>query len=194
MHRQNLDQTRTGLGGYVSEPPIGCALGERIDLLSRHDRRVFLNDSMHRTIGALFAQDASRQAHGYSLSPFRTANFAFPNCQHVPSRQPQSPCVSPVAPDVRVELFLPELRVGFRIGCNRAPRMTVPEAAVDEHDCSPLRQYDVRSTRKVPRVQAITKTELVERFADGELRCCVLPAYLAHPLGALLACERINHG
>jgi hypothetical protein len=61
----------------------------------------------------------------------------------------------------------------------------VPKTAVDKNDLTSAREYQIRVSGQVSRMQAIAKTHPVNKVPDCEFRFRVLRPNPAHPLAAL---------
>lgn len=88
----------------------------------------------------------------------RVLQGAFPDDSHAPAESMEHFRMAPVASDVSLEFLLPELFIGPGSGCVAAAFMSVPEAAVDEHHCSALREYKVGGAGQSPHMKSISKT------------------------------------
>ena len=82
------------------------------------------------------------------LSEAVAADFALPYDENTPARLPQLPLMCPISPLGALQLGPPIVHVTVRDATVSAPRVLVPEAAVDE-DCRRVApQHDVRPPRK----------------------------------------------
>lgn len=63
----------------------------------------------------------------------RMLHGTFPNDSHAPAKCTEYCCMAPVALDVSLKFFSPELFIGLGCGCVAAPLVSMPEAAVHEY-------------------------------------------------------------
>ena len=115
----------------------------------------------------------------------RVLQGAFPDDSHAPAESMEHFRMAPVASDVSLEFLLPELFIGPGSGCVAAAFMSVPEAAVDEHHCSALREYKVGGAGQSPHMKSISKTPGEKKGAKYPFRPGVLSANARHHAAAL---------
>ena len=125
----------------------------------------------------LFQEPANSSAH-----PFCVASFTAPDDQDFPSEGPQPRCIRRVPRDVAGELWSPVSRVGFwRAGIETfCFWVHVPEAAVHEDHLAARPEHEVRFSRQVAAVQAITIAEGVDEAANGKFGGSIFRTYRRH--------------
>ena len=93
--------------------------------------------------------------------------------------------MAPVASDISLEFLPPEIFIGPGSGCVAAAFMSVPEAAMDEHHCSALREHKVGGAGQPPHMKSISKTPGEKEGAKYPFRPGVLSANARHHAAAL---------
>ena len=83
------------------------------------------------------------QESAYALSEVAAARLALPDDHNSVPEFPEFTALSPVPQYVRVQLGFPELRVAARHRCERATRVAMPEATMDEHGQLPWEADEV---------------------------------------------------
>jgi hypothetical protein len=99
----------------------------------------------------------------------------------------------PVASDISLEFLPPEIFIGPGSGCVAAAFMSAPEAAMDEHHCSALREHKVGGAGQPPHMKSISKTPGEKKGAKYPFRPGVLSANARHHAAALRS-GRNAHG
>ena len=123
----------------------------------------------------------------------RMLQRALPDSGHTPAKSPECLHVSPVAINIAQEFPLPELFVGPRGGGIAATFVPMPEAAMDEHHCSALREHKVGGAGQPPHMKSISKTPGEKKGAKYPFRPGVLSANARHHAAALRS-GRNAHG
>lgn len=107
-----------------------------------------------------------------------------PNCQHSPAALQQRMMRVRIPRLVPRYLAGPELRARGRHSEHRAV-MAMPEATVDEHDRPMSREYEVRSTWQIARLQAETQSCSMKPLSHKDLGRRVASTDAAHVVAAL---------
>jgi len=123
----------------------------------------------------------------------RLLQRALPHGGHAPAKRPKRLHVSPVTVNIAQELPLPELFVGSRGSGIAAAFVPMPEAAMDEHHCSALREHKVGGAGQPPHMKSISKTPGEKEGAKYPFRPGVLSANARHHAAALRS-GRNAHG
>jgi len=122
----------------------------------------------------------AQQAQKASIHLVWRCEFALPDHDHLPTHFSESFRVLMIAGYISVELWLPEICVGFRSRAIPALLMAMPETSVHEDDCSPFRQYDVWFSGKIFAVKAESKASPMKNRPDLDLGRRVSPLDAAH--------------
>ena len=96
----------------------------------------------------------------------RSSRLAFPDGDHPPAETTEFAHVTAVTFDIAAKLFVPKGYARLRRVREFASFMSVPEASVNKHHRTVLRQYDVRPSGKVLPMQAESVAGPVQRGAD----------------------------
>ncbi len=115
----------------------------------------------------------------------RVFQRALPNGGHTPAKSPECLHVSPVAINIAQEFPLPELFVGPRGGGIAATFVPMPEAAMDEHHRSVLREHKIRRAGQLSDMKSIAKSPGEKKRSKGPLRPSILSANARHHAAAL---------
>lgn len=115
----------------------------------------------------------------------RVFQRALPNGGHTPAKSPECLHVSPVAINIAQEFPLPELFVGPRGGGISATLVPMPEAAMDEHHRSVLREHKIRRAGQLSDMKSIAKSPGEKKRSKGSLRLGILSANARHHAAAL---------
>jgi hypothetical protein len=130
---------------------------------------------------------------GERIEPVRL-EFAFPDDEDTPAKILQPLPISLVAFDVPVQLRFPELRPRPGSVCEPAAGMTVPEAAVDEHNRPVTGQDDVGLPGQIPHVQPVAKATGMEMPPNHQFGLRVTPADPGHHAAAGGGVHDVGHG
>ena len=123
----------------------------------------------------------------------RVLQGALPDDRHAPAESMEHLRMAPVASDISLEFLPPEIFIGPGSGCVTAAFMSVPEAAMDEHHCSALREHKVGGAGQPPHMKSISKTPGEKKGAKYPFRPGVLSANARHHAAALRS-GRNAHG
>ena len=82
--------------------------------------------------------------------------------------------------DIALELGLPEVGPGGRRGCVTAPRMAVPETAMNKANGTVATQDNIGLSGEIPDMEPESESAPVKRPSKGEFRFGVLPRYARH--------------
>lgn len=115
----------------------------------------------------------------------RVLQGALPDDRHAPAESVEHLYMAPVASDISLEFLPPEIFIGPGSGCVAAAFMSVPEAAMDEHHCSALREHKVGGAGQPPHMKSISKTPGEKKGAKYPFRPGVLSANARHHAAAL---------
>ena len=115
----------------------------------------------------------------------RVLQGALPDDRHAPAESMEHLRMAPVASDISLEFLPPEIFIGPGSGCVAAAFMSVPEAAMDEHHCSALREHKVGGAGQPPHMKSISKTPGEKEGAKYPFRPGVLSANARHHAAAL---------
>lgn len=137
-------------------------------------------------------QPISQDSRNFCTAP--RANFALPNDSDTPTRLGEIAYVSRVPFHILTKLFVPEFRPSRRRRRIATARVTMPETAVNEDNCSPFRQYDIRPTRKMAPVKAKPQALRMERSPKGDFWLGIRSAYPSHHPGPGCGINDVNHG
>ena len=118
---------------------------------------------------------------------------AFPDDRHSPSGFEQMVTVAPVPTHVVLELCLPEFLASGRGGGVRAPKVTVPEAAVNETHGSESTKHEVRGTRELAVVQPVSQAACVESPAKSDFGYSVPASNPCHHARASGLVDYVRH-
>lgn len=106
--------------------------------------------------------------------------FALPDNQNCPPGLRKRNLGQPITLKIPVQFGVPELRTGlWPIGL-RAPRVAMPEAPVDEDCRSPWAKNDVRGTRQLACMEAISISHTMKQASDNKLRLGVATLDRSH--------------
>ena len=150
---------RSATGAGTSSPPISFSLSPFLGPLS---------------IGQLWAPDEPLHRESQLLR-HRRPESAFPDHSDPPPAVVEAIHRPAVPRDVGGELLRPELGVRLRCGGLPTARMTMPEAAVDEHHGMVPRKDQVGSARKAAIGGPVPQTTGVEGPAQDDLGLAVGP-------------------
>ena len=95
------------------------------------------------------------------LESLGTGGLTLPDNYDMPTKPPQGPPLIAVPGDVLRELLLPELDATLRRISIFAPRVPVPETAMDEYHRSVLRQNDIGTAGQISSVKPKPVPKLV---------------------------------
>lgn len=123
----------------------------------------------------------------------RVLQGALPDDRHAPAEGMEHLRMVPVASDISLEFLPPEIFIDPGSGCVAAAFMSVPEAAMDEHHCSALREHKVGGAGQPPHMKSISKTPGEKKGAKYPFRPGVLSANARHHAAALRS-GRNAHG
>lgn len=115
----------------------------------------------------------------------RMLQRALPDGGYTAAKSPKRVYVSPVAFDIAQELPFPELFVRPGCGGVAAAFVSMPKAAMNEHDCPVLREHKVRRAGQLPDMKSIAKSLGEKKGAKGPFRPGVLSANARHHAAAL---------
>ena len=115
----------------------------------------------------------------------RMLQRALPDYGHTPAESPKCLHVSPVAVDIAEELLLPELFIGPGRGRVATAFVSMPEAAVDEHDRPVLREHKIWRAGQLSDMKPVAKSPGKKKGAKGSFRPGVLSANARHHAAAL---------
>ena len=122
-------------------------------------------------------------------------NLALPHHQHVPPHVLQSRCDCGIAHAIRLEFSAPILHSSAWEARAGTPRVAVPVATVHENHLPARTKDDVRASRKIARVQAITVPIAVEKAPNSQLWTGILGADSRHQGASLRRRQPIGvHG
>lgn len=113
------------------------------------------------------------------------ANDALPNYSDPPTRLGKIAYVSRVPFHILTKLFAPEFRPSRWRRCIATTRVTMPETAMNEDNCSPFGQYDIRPSRKMAPVQAKPQALRMVIAHWGGGKGCGGCGFLIHPADAV---------
>lgn len=138
----------------------------------------------------MLSVDADVSSQGLQL--FRS-QFALPDYDDSPAEVRELFVGSLVASDICIELSLPEIWIrGWRSGV-AAPIMSMPKAAMDEHDSTILRQNDIWFSRQVFRGDAISQAMRMQIFSDNQFGLRVTPPNAGHHPATSCAIDDVCH-
>ena len=123
----------------------------------------------------------------------RVLQCALPDDRYAPAESMEHLRMAPVSSDICLEFLPPEIFIGLGSGCVAAAFMSVPEAAMDEHHRSVLREYKVGRAGQSPYMKSISKTSGEKERAKYPFRLGVLSANARHHATALRS-GRNAHG
>ena len=123
----------------------------------------------------------------------RVLQGALPDDRHAPAESMEHLRMAPVASDISLEFLPPEIFIGPGSGCVAAAFMSVPEAAMDEHHRSVLREHKIRRAGQLSYMKSIAKSPDEKKRSKGSLRPSILSANARHHAAALRS-GRNAHG
>lgn len=123
----------------------------------------------------------------------RALQGALPDDRHAPAESMEHLCMVPVASDISLEFLSPEVFIGPGSGCVAAAFMSVPEAAMDEHHRSALREHKVGGAGQFTHMKSISKTPGEKKGPKHPFRPGVLSTDARHHAAALRS-GRNAHG
>lgn len=123
----------------------------------------------------------------------RVLQGALPDDRHAPAESTEYLRMAPVASDISLEFLPPEIFIGPGSGCIAAAFMSVPEAAMDEHHCSALREHKIRGAGQPPHMKSISKASGEKKGTKYPFRPGILSANARHHAAALRS-GRNAHG
>lgn len=153
-------------------------------------RREFPNGSLSGT-NPLQRHSRARRAGRTKKSAQSTdeivvaTHLALPDNEHGPTHLVQGRLNSGIARAVRVELQPPIVDTGARKCGAGTPRMTVPEAAMNEDHLPAATKDDVRAPRQIPSMQTKPVAAAMQKAADPQLRTRISGADTRHESAAL---------
>ena len=113
-----------------------------------------------------------------------TAQRAFPDREHTPTRGIQRYQIVSILLPVLREFCPPEGRIRLR-PLKKLAIVLVPEAAVDENNSTIFGQHEIRASWQGALVESVSKPQPKQAFADRMLRFCVFAANSGHAVAAL---------
>ena len=124
----------------------------------------------------------------------KRANDALPNYSDTPTRLGEIAYVSRVPLHILTKLFAPEFWPSRRRRCIATTRVTMPETAMNEDNCSPFGQYDIRPSRKMAPVKAKPQALRMERSPKGDFWLGIRSTYTSHHPRPGRGINDVNHG
>ena len=121
------------------------------------------------------------------------AECAFPHSSDAPTGFKELALGAAVALDIAIELRLPEFRPCRWGGSKRAPFMAMPEAAVNEANCTVATQDQVRASRQTPNVESETEPLCVKCASKDKFGLGVLGRYARHHSGSSGFVDNVGH-
>ena len=124
----------------------------------------------------------------------RASRSAVSHCQTVMIDHPDASSSAAYCIPIPIgsELRPPIIQARFRSPSFSAT-VTMPEAAVHKNRLFACGKDDIRSARKISRVQSVSKAALVKNALHGPFRAGVFGSYRLHDPTALFGCSGVCH-
>lgn len=103
------------------------------------------------------------------FSPARL-QATLPDHRNAPAKRQKQIAITMITAHVLIELLLPECLIAGGRGGKSASGMSVPEAAVNQHDGAPFGQDDIGAPWKPPIMKPVTEPGHVQGFANQHFR------------------------
>lgn len=121
------------------------------------------------------------------------SNLALPYDQHAPTGRPELSSVQGVPSFVAAQFLQPKVLSRRR---NRSPQfaiVTVPEAAVNEHNLALTDKHQIRLSRKIRSVQSVSVAKRVSNSPNDHFGAGILRPNRGHAPRTLFRCQYISH-
>ena len=112
-------------------------------------------------------------------------HLALPHNQALPAHSLQCTQGSSVASACCLELSIPVFDASAGSRSQATSFVTVPKAPMNEHNLAPAPEHDVRTARKIARVEAKSIAVAMQKTADAQLRASVFAANSRHQCTSL---------
>ncbi len=116
---------------------------------------------------------------------YRVLNGTFPDDSHAPAKSTKHFRVMSITINITQELPLPEFFIGSGCGSETTAYVSMPEAAMDEHDGLVLWKHQIRRSRQLFDMKSIPESLGEKNGAKTSLWPSVLSANARHHAAAL---------
>jgi hypothetical protein len=121
-----------------------------------------------------------------------TKNGTLPNSEDPPVELVESGQDLCIVCPISRDLPPPEVHIRRRPPEHLA-LVPMPQASVDENDCTVLGKSQVRASRQIPTVQSVAEAACEQSSSNDLLRFCVLAANSRHAVTSLFCGEDVGH-